>query len=239
MKHLFWIFAAGLAVCTVRAQSASASFEIATIKPHDPSSPVAGGSSFQPRRFTAIGTLRSFVQLAYGVQDFEVSGGPSWTESERYELDARTASPTQGDALLVMLQNLLAERFQLKLHRESKAGAIYNLVIAKNGPRLQEEADKSRIGALSTGRGMLRGSLRLTDFARVLSATAGRPVIDRTGLDGAFKIDLRWSADDSSDAPPGPSLFTAIQEQLGLKLESVKGPVEILVIDRVEKPSPN
>ncbi len=239
MKHSLWIFAAvTLAIPSAKAQSSPGSFEIATIKPHDPSSPVAGGSSFQPRRFTAVGTLRSFVQLAYGVQDFQISGGPSWAESDRYELDARTASPTQGDALLAMLQNLLAERFKLQLHRESKEGAIYNLVITKNGPRLQEEADKTKIGALSTGRGMLGGSLTLTALARALSATAGRPVIDRTGLDGAFKVDIRWSADDSPDAP-GPSLFTAIQEQLGLKLESAKGAVEILVIDRAQKPSPD
>jgi len=239
MKHSVWIFAASLAVSFVRAQSAAVSFEIATIKPHDPSSPVGGSSGFQPRRFTAVGTLRSFVQLAYGVQDFQISGGPSWTESERYELDARPASPTGRDAMLVMLQSLLAERFQLKLHRESKEGSVYNLVIAKNGPRLQEEADKTKIGAMSTGRGMLRGSLTLAAFTRALSAIASRPVIDRTGLTGAFKVDLRWSADDSPDAPSGPSLSTAIQEQLGLKLESAKGAVEILVIDRVEKPSPN
>jgi uncharacterized protein (TIGR03435 family) len=235
MKRLLLIATSGLAIL---AQSQKPAFDVATIKLHDPASPVLSGTSGSPTRFFSIGALRGLVQTAYGVQDYQVSGGPPWVETELFEVDGRPAGPTPHDQIMLMLQTLLTDRFQLAIHRDIKEVPIYSLVAAKNGPKLQEVKDKNRIGGMSTGRGMLRGQMTTTDLARYLSSSAGRPVIDKTGLVAGFEINLQWSADNSPDAS-GPSLFTAVQEQLGLKMEPGKGSVETLVIDHAEKPSAN
>jgi len=232
MKPLLLVATSGLAIL---AQSA---FDVATIKPHDSSGGVLAGTSVSPRRYSGVGSLRSLIQTAYGVQDYQVSGGPPWANTELFEVDGRPASPTSHDQMMQMLQTLLAERFKLAIHHETKEVPIYALVPAKNGPKLQEVKDKDKIGGMSTGRGMLRGQMTLADLARYLSSSAGRPVIDRTGLTAGFEINLQWSPDNTADAA-SPSLFAAIQEQLGLKLETAKGPVETLVIDHAEKPSGN
>jgi uncharacterized protein (TIGR03435 family) len=241
MKPLLLIAASALVMLVQSekpAGSENPAFDIATIKPHDPSGGVLAGTSISPRRYSGVGSLRSLIQTAYGVQDYQVSGGPSWVNTDLFEVDGRAANPTPHDQMMLMLQTLLAERFKLAIHRETKVVPIYALVAAKNGPKLQEVKDKDKIGAMSAGRGMLRGQMTLTDLARYLSSSAGRPVVERTGLTAGFEINLRWSPDNSPDAP-GASLFTAIQEQLGLKLESAKGPIETLVIDHAEKPSGN
>ncbi|HYL38447.1 MAG TPA: TIGR03435 family protein [Bryobacteraceae bacterium] len=160
------------------------------------------------------------------------------------------------------LQALLVDRFHLKVHRESKEQPVYALLVGKNGPKLQPSEDKSGSGprGLRMGRGQLTGSVvSLEMLANALSNQVGRPVLDRTGLKGNFDFKLEWTPDPGQgggpfaglpppppgvNAPPppdpnGPSIFTAIQEQLGLRLESQKGPVDILVIDSVEKPSEN
>ncbi len=235
MKPLLFIAASGLAIL---AQSEKPAFDLATVKLHDPSSPVLSGTSGSPTRFFSAGSLRGLVQTAYAVQDYQISGGPPWVNTELFEVDGRPAGPKPHDPIMLMLQTLLTDRFQLAIHRETKEVPIYALVAAKNGPKVQEVKDKNKIGAMSTGRGMLRGQMTMADLARYLSSGAGRPVIDQTGLAAGFEINLQWSADNSLDAS-GPSLFTAIQEQLGLKLEPGKGPVEILVIDHAEKPSGN
>jgi uncharacterized protein (TIGR03435 family) len=159
------------------------------------------------------------------------------------------------------LRALLAERFQLTLHRETKEQSVYALVVAKGGPKLQQGQAKEATGPrgpmMRMGRGELSGQgVELEMLTRTLSSQLGRTVIDRTGLKGNFDFKLTWTPDPGqsagppgglpagADAPPppdpnGPSVFTALQEQLGLRLESQKGPVEMLVIDRVEKPSEN
>jgi uncharacterized protein (TIGR03435 family) len=237
MKRLPFFVVTGFAV--LLAQSQTPSFEVATIKPHDPSSAgVASGISFGQGRFSGAGSLRSLIQFAHGVQDYQVSGGLSWTNTELYDVIGKPASPAPPDQLRIMLQSLLAERFKLSFHRETTDVPVYALIVVKSGPKLQEVRDPTLIGRMSGGKGMLRGEMKLADLARYLSPSAGRPVIDRTGLMGAYEINLQWSPDNSTDADK-PSLFTAVQEQLGLKLDSAKGPVEVLVIDHVEKPSGN
>jgi uncharacterized protein (TIGR03435 family) len=131
-----------------------------------------------------------------------------------------------------MLQTLLAERFKLAMHSETRELPVYALVVGKSGPKIQEVTEG--IGTMTTGRGRLNCRLPIAAFARYLSPTLGRTVLDRTGLTGAFEIKLEWAPDDESS---GPSIFAAVQEQLGLKLESAKGPVEILVIEHAEKPA--
>jgi uncharacterized protein (TIGR03435 family) len=138
--------------------------------------------------------------------------------------------------LKLMLQSLLAEPFKLSVHRESKEFPVYALIAAKSGSKLHEVRDPALIGRASWGDGILRGERRLADVARYLSPYAGRPIVDRTGLTKAYEINFQWSRYNSSDTDQ-PSLFTAVHEQLGLKLIPVKGPVEVLVIDRAETPS--
>jgi len=167
---------------------------------------------------------------------------------------------TAGEQMRQRLQALLAERCQLVIHRETKEQSVYALLVGRNGPKIQPVQTKSVGGPprMMMGRGMVNGQgVELQMLATVLSNQLGRPVLDRTGLTGHFDIKLQWTPDPGQSATPlggapppgvqappppdpnGPSIFAAIQEQLGLRLESQKGPVEMIVIDRVEKPSEN
>ncbi|HXA65820.1 MAG TPA: TIGR03435 family protein [Bryobacteraceae bacterium] len=256
-------------------------FEVASIKP----------SATDDRRVmiqiqpggglrTSGSTLKMLLTMAYDVREFQISGGPGWINTDRYDIlakaersagtenlpgDPRTMTDEQrktvGDQMRERLRALLADRFQLTLHRETKEESVYALVVAKNGPKLQESQTKEGTGPhgmLRMGRGEVAGQgVQLQGLTMVLSDQLGRTVIDRTGLKGNFDFKLTWTPDPGqsagppgggpppgADAPPppdpnGPSIFTALQEQLGLRLESQKGPVEMLVIDRVEKPSEN
>ncbi len=270
--------------------SPAPTFDVASVKPNK-----TGGMGvrimFQPGgRFNADNiTLKFLVRLAYDVQDFQISGGPPWLNSDRYDIEAKAEGPPEGDMRTMteeqrqadmkrrrlMLQALLADRFKLTLHKESKEAPIYALVVAKNGPKMKElppepppapDADpkdppdkpdpKHMVmgrGGMRMGRGELTGNgVKLSFLAEALSNPLGRTVVDKTGLKGDYNFELKWTPDESQgpgfrgagDAPPppdanGPSIFTAIQEQLGLKLESQKGPVDLLVIDHAEKASEN
>jgi uncharacterized protein (TIGR03435 family) len=217
-------------------------------------------------------TLRILLTLAFDVRDFQISGGPGWIGSERYDINAkaeRSASSesvpedprkmtddqrkTNQEQMRQRLQALLAERFQLAIHRETKEAPVYALVVGKNGPKLQESKEGGP--RLMMGRGQLNGQGALMEMvATVLSNQLGRPVLDKTGLKGKYDFKLEFTPDPGQaagpfggpgpDAPPppdpnGPSIFAAIQEQLGLRLDSQKGPAEMIVIDRVERASAN
>jgi uncharacterized protein (TIGR03435 family) len=139
-----------------------------------------------------------------------------------------------------MLRSLLAERFKLRLHSEDRDVPLYALVVSKKGPKLREVFEE--IGTMSGGAGWLSGKLTLSALAQQLTSTVGRTVEDRTNIAGAFDIKLAWAPDGNNPAPDEqvkPSIFVAVQEQLGLKLESTKGPVKMMVIDRAERPSEN
>ena len=233
-----------------------------------------------PNGFVANTTLQALIRLAYGVEDNQISGAPKWINSDKYEVEAKMDGATSAELAKLsddqreparkrMLQALIEDRFKLMLHREIKELPLYSLVVAKNGPKLQEtkpgEPDgEGRTGPdgrpavgghfVRMGRGQLNGhGLAMADIVRVFEQQLGRNVVDKTGLSGNYNFTLNWTPDDGElpefkgpangqGSPPdsaGPSIFTAIQEQLGLKLESQKGPVEILVIDHVEKPSEN
>jgi uncharacterized protein (TIGR03435 family) len=276
----------------IRAQSPPAtntpppSFEVAAIKPNR-SVEMRTGIMFQPGRFTTTGsTVKQLIALAYDVRDFQVTGGPSWITSNKYDIDAKEPEgfaeeleklpPDQRhEKMGLLLQSLLADRFALKVSHATKELPAYALVVAKNGPKFQEakagdtypNGMKGPDGRPVGGAGMMRmgpGELTgqgvpVTFLVHQLSQQLGRSVLDQTGLKGNYDFTLKWTPDPSSgamiqgppggapgpdNAPPppdasGPSIFTAVQEQLGLKLESTKGPVEILVIDHVEQPSEN
>ena len=225
-----------------------ASFEVASIKFHPDPITVSTDPSTRGSRVTATAvTLLDLITSAYGVRYEQIAGGPGWMKTSHYDIVAKAEgeAPLTKEESRQMMQALLAERFQLKIHRETREVPVYALVVGKNGPKLKETS----AGApgdnfvLSSRAGMHMEATRGTmeQLARQLSATAGRPVINKTGLTGYYAYQLDWTpgnrpADPESDTP---SLFTAIQEQLGLKLETAKGPMEMLIVDRAEKPTEN
>jgi len=289
------VTAAGLAAHTPQAPPPAPAFEVASIKPNN-SGDGRVMMQNQPGRFVATNiTLRLLIRNAYQVQDFQITGGPNWLGSDHFDIIAKVPDgtpapqgpPAPGSApspLQLMLRSLLAERFKLTLHNETKDSPIYALVLARSdgrlGPELKKsEADCNAQFAAGRGRGgpmpppgppppgaampcgirigpgnMAVGGSPLSQFANSLGMFTGRVVVDRTGLTGNYDFNLTWTPDQMPQRPPGapadqpvqfngvaidpngPSLFTAVQEQLGLKLDSARGPVELLVIDRADKP---
>jgi uncharacterized protein (TIGR03435 family) len=263
------------------------SFEVATVKPSaSGDNRVAILSQPGGRMVTTNVTFKMLMAFAYRVRDFQISGGPNWITTDRWNIEARAEEggippstgppdPNVTPPLLLMMQSLIEERFQLKMHRETRELPVYELVVAKGGSKMKLSEDQSPIrppergapppplpqrggpmprGAMRMGRGDLEANgLPLANFIQALSQQLGRPVIDKTELKGLYDIKLQWTpelgqgpvAPGGPEPPPppaefsGPSIFTAVQEQLGLRLESTKGPVEVLIIDSVQKPTEN
>jgi uncharacterized protein (TIGR03435 family) len=223
------------------AQSTKA-FDVASVKrlPPPPGG-VLSSMKLEPGRLTCSNVnLRKLIVQAYGVKDFQLSG-PDWLNSEIYDIAATMPPATSTDQVLPMLQSLLAERFQLKLHRETKEVPMYALVVGKTGLKIKEGEFGHSSTSASPGH-LTAQKIPLSKLADFLSNQLGSPVTDLTGMKGFFDFTLEWAPDarpgeagGASDSTPGASIFTAVQEQLGLKLEARKGPVEILVIDHVEK----
>lgn len=217
----------------------NALFEAVSIKPampdgHTETRRYPGG------RFTATGvTLKALIQRAWDVKDFQITGGPGWVNSERFDVSAKaaTSGTVSGPELAQMIQSMLRERFRLEIHREIKDMPIYSLLVAKSGPKLTPTTAANQ--TWSRGNGSLAGTkVPMGMFAGdLLESQLSRVVVDHTGIAGDFDIKLKWTPDNAEEA--GVSLFTAIQEQMGLRLEATHGPVEMLVIDRAEKPSEN
>jgi uncharacterized protein (TIGR03435 family) len=223
------MIAAVAAVSHIAAQTQPA-FDAASVKPVDPGDRV--NSYTRSNEF--MGSLQALIRYAYGVEDYRIAGGPKWLEGDKFSVVYKPSGPQAN----LMLRALLAERFKLAVHTETKELPVYALRVAKNGPKM-EKADKP--GGTSSGGAMIRGTMDMSTFVSYLSSTLGRRVMDETELTGPYTLSLKWTPDDQpTPASDGaPSLVTAIQEQLGLRLESTKGPVEILVIDHAEKPSAN
>jgi bla regulator protein BlaR1 len=235
---------------------APAQFEVASVKRH-PTEDSSGGIAPHPGRFDAIGVpLKLLIQIAYGLKDHQVLGGPGWIDSERYDVFAKAADGTNPSRkeMQPMLQALLAERFGLKTHRETRELPAFGLLVAKGGPKLAQHhpkppgiagdehpfSDKGSGPMVSEGHGVLMAQqTNMQGLAYALGVQSGREVIDRTGLGGDFDFTLKWNPEMAEQDPAAVSLFTAIQEQLGLKLESTKAPVDVLVIDGVKRPSAN
>lgn len=212
-------------------------FDAASIKPSDPTHIGAQVYSPGPGRFTAMtAPVKNLVAFAYKVRDLQLSGAPRWAETEPWDISAEAPGHPTIDELRLMVQNLLADRFHLKLHHELKELAVYDLVVGRKGAILKE-VDKPGHG-VSPGKDRIFGvGGNMATLASVLTGTVGRMVRDRTDLKGFYDFNLTWAPDDASE--PGASIFTALQEQLGLKLEPSKGPVDTLVIDAVTRPSAN
>lgn len=262
--------------------AAPPSFEVATIKP---AAPDARGTYIRPGpgggvSLTNMG-LREMIVFAWDIQPFQLSGGPSWMDSAHFDIVAKPEATTgRFDIALIrpMLQRLLADRFELRVHKETKEMPIYALVMArkdgKPGPGLTESKEGDCVkpdptrppappppgvapprycGGLMMSVNRITGVANpVSSLAPLLSRTLGRTVVDETGLKGNFDIELEWTPDETQTFqrpggaanpapadPTAPSLFTAVQERLGIKIESKKGPVEMIVVDQAEKPSEN
>ena len=248
--------AASTAPTASPATAAPPEFEAATIKPVKESNPNQRHDRTDGRRFTTrYTTLINLLQMAYGMDRQQIVGGPAWVATDEYDIDAVASDPDQmAHHREEMLQKLLADRFKLTTHREQRELPMYVLVVAKGGPKLKTADPSEAQGSFCERLGQCTFKRdALPHFARWLSfAVLNKPVEDKTGLTGAFDFTLKWTPDESQFGgmgfhvpPPAdgasalPELFTAIQDQLGLKLEPQKVSAEVLVIDHVERPSEN
>lgn len=212
-------------------------FEVASVKPHKPDPAEFGGMSAQHGRLNVVNfSLRNLITSAYGVRDFQVSGGPGWLDTDRYDVAAKAENDADGKQLWMMMRPLLAERFKLAFHTQTKELPVYDLLVSKRGAKLHPAAPDAQ-GASSGGRGLLvYDKIPMSTLAAILSQSVDRQVLDKTGLTGDYAVKLEWTPGDGSD---GLSIFAAVEEQLGLKLEPRRGPVTTMVIDRAERPSEN
>lgn len=250
------------------------SFEVATVKPLDAKNPHPPSVNISGDRLSATGmTLKELIKIAYDLNygaDQQVSGGPAWTGSARFDIEAtedpalgeklqKLSSEERGKQLREMLRGLLADRFKLQVHHVSSELSVYELVTARSGSKLmpsvahaptinEDSSTKPRSWIRFAGKGLLEGND--ADAATLVTALSmqpeigGRLVVDKTGLTGKYDFTLKWTPDMGQGADPpaadaGPTLFTALQDELGLKLQPTKAPVDVIVIDHVELPTAN
>jgi uncharacterized protein (TIGR03435 family) len=235
------------------------SFEVASVRPNA-STDHRVSIQIQPGgRFIATGIpVRALIGMAYNVRDFQITGGPSWMHDDRYDINAKAED--SGDRLTMeqmrpMLKALLAGRFGMKAHEESKEMPVYELVAAKAGHKLVASQGGGNDRQFRMGRGQINAKgVTMEGLAQQIAQQVGRKVIDKTGIEGAYDVELNWTPEPGQGfgpfgGPPpgalpqadssGPSIFTALQEQLGLRLDSAKGPVPVVVIDSISKPTEN
>lgn len=275
MRYLLIAVAIATTLTSVRAQHKT--FEVASVKPHPadqitPSSMVAEpGGRFTVRNIP----LRMLIRTAYQIQDDQIVDGPAWIGTDRFDISAKAEDGSSPVDLAPMLQTLLAERFKLTFHRDTRELSIFELQPVRTDGALGSKMKKNdcvpdlnapppapggppRCGMISNGFGRLTLIAQpISVMAQFLAPSVNRVVVDRTGLTGRYDVDLTWTPDRLPPRPPGappdqpirvngqeidtngPSIFTAVREQLGLKLESGRGPVPVLAIDHVEQPSPD
>jgi len=234
-------------------------FDVASVKPASPSDTRGATFEFTPGGGLKItnGTLRGIIETAYNIRDFQIVGGAGWLNSDRYTISARSApgAPSDIPQTRVKLQAVLAQRFQLRVHRETRELQIYALVVAKGGPKLLSawvSTGEQTVMGIRAECGRMTGTMAsMTNLRIYLERQLNRPVVDQTDLPGKYNFEFDWTPDAgpcprpagtdgvAADSSDGPSLFTALQEKLGLKLESTKGPVEVIVVDHAEKADDN
>jgi uncharacterized protein (TIGR03435 family) len=224
-------------------------FEVVSVRPLGSSPPRAGKKAQSDEgllRYSGI-TLLRLIANAYEVDTYSVIG-PTWLETERFAIDARLPAGGTRDQIPAMLQAMLADRFHFAAHRETRDIPVFALVVAKGGPKMQPATihdDRVGIAMLSPTKRLIKGRTDIDELIFLLklpgnTSLADRPLRNRTGLTGLFDIHLEWtvegpSSPGSPDSDAGPSIFSAIQGQLGLKLEPRKEPMEAIIVDRVEK----
>jgi uncharacterized protein (TIGR03435 family) len=241
------------------AADANPVFAVATIRPSDPYSD-GKGTFIKGRHYATLNTTLSYlIQYAYGFHARQIVAGPEWLDKDKYDIAAVPDGEGQpsDDQWKIMVQKLLTDRFALTFHRDIRDLSVYLLIVGKGGSKLaKSDGDPSSTADLTFGRigGVIRLPARnatIDDFTHVMQRNmVDRPIVDRTGLTGRFNFTLTFTPNEYQIAmvggglpPPGvnppPELFTAIEQQLGLKLEPAKAPAKVLVIDHVERPSAN
>ena len=270
------LIAVGIVATLVSVSAQQKTFEVASVKPHPdqntPSSMVAEpGGRFTVRNIP----LRMLIRTAYQIQDDQIVDAPPWIGTDRFDISAKAEDGSSPADLAPMLQALLAERFKLTFHRDTRELSTFELQMSRTdsvlGPKLKKNdcvpdlnapppapGGPPRCGTISNGFGRLTLIAQpIAVMAQFLAPSVNRVVVDRTGLTGSYDVDLTWTPDRLPPRPPGappdqpirvngqeidpngPSIFTAVREQLGLKLESGRGSVPVLAIDHVEQPSPD
>jgi len=256
------MLAGGMLAQSTAARPKFDEFEVASIKPAASDAlgrfiRMQGAHQF----FAKNHALRTLIAAAYNLSPRAISGGPAWIDSEHYDIVAKTPTEVRPnlDEQMSMLRRLLTDRFQLTFHRERKELSVYALTVAKGGPKLKEtaltpdsfpEGPPPLIFVVSPQLVSLPGRYAtIGELASVMQRAAlDHPVVDQTGISGRYDFDLEWTPDETQfggmlgkgvDDPAKPGLFAAIQQQLGLRLEATRGLVEVLVIERAERPSEN
>ncbi len=247
-----WLPAIAILLPGVWCLAQTPAFEAASITP---STDPTGKSTYTTTASTLSlrnQTLKDCIRIAYDVKVAQVSGGAKWAESERFDIEAKAKRPVGDRELMLMLQALLKDRFKLDLRRETKMVPGYALVVAKGGLRIREV--ERGPGHINTRLGNVTGEcVSMANLTAALSELLKVPVLDETGVSGVYTLGLDWTPDVSRprpglsqedpdpnalpNLPEGPSLFAALQEQLGLRLERRKAPLGVLVIERAEKPA--
>lgn len=234
--------------CAALAAQEADRFEVVSIKPHP--EPISfTRDTVEGDRYRAVGrNLLSLIEDAYSMGRFQITGGPNWLTSAYFDVDAKASgsAPLTWERARPMLRALLVDRFQLKVRRAVREVPCYDLVVAKGGPKLKEITDPgepSGVAVSSDANGVhLRSPSGTMDrLARNLAVPAGRPIVDKTGLTGRYQIVLDYATDSSQEAVNGTmlTLFAALQDQLGLRLEPSRTKMDSLVIDSAQKPSEN
>ena len=231
-------------LCVAQPQSPQ-SFEVASIRPNRSGATDSNVDSTAGGRLTITNeNVKALIILAFGVKDYQISDAPGWLDSERYDIAAKTATPANPglETEKSLLRALLADRFALQSHKETRESTVYSLQIGKNGSKLTRHDDGSGTTARTTCGHMTGKRVTVAVLATMLSLQLEHDVADQTALPGKYDFQLDWTPDTGpcrDEQIDHPSIFTAVQEQLGLKLESAKGPTEILVIDHIDRPSEN
>jgi uncharacterized protein (TIGR03435 family) len=247
--------------------AATSAFEVASVKQSASGSDRSLVQAVPGRLLMENLAPRTLIVLAYGVADYQVAGGPPWIGSDRYDVQATADGDTTVQQMEgPMLQALLVERFKLAFHRETQQLPVYELIRTSNKAKLQPTQEGSctvyslnapppsaagargttfcgypRLTQTGTSRALDGKGVSMATLALNIARSVRRSVIDKTGLTETYDLHLEWTDGPLNDTPASdrPSIFTAVTEQLGLKLESTKGPVEVIVIDRMERPSQN
>jgi uncharacterized protein (TIGR03435 family) len=233
------------------AQNADPGWEVATVKPSDPNDPNGQHVRMRGRHITFLDTtVEQFLLLGYGVQKSQLSGEPDWVKTQKWDVDG--VPDVDGDPgwqqLQTLVRKILHQRFALKLRHVQRKMPVFALIVTKGGPRITLNTSDPN-GMMAQQNGTVNGqhtedikNASMSELTQVLQFHVDRPVVDQTGLKGRYDFKLKWTTDESklpTDANAPPGLFTALQEQIGLKLEPVKAPAEVLVIDAVQRPSAN
>jgi uncharacterized protein (TIGR03435 family) len=232
---LILVAAAVFASTVTFAQTAAPAFEVASIKASSAAPGSASGIRSDTGRIAGRNvTLRGCVQSAYGIPEALIFGGPKWVDEERYDIDAKAPGPAGDREMMIMLQSLLAERFKLVIHHETRPIQGYALVAGKKGLTAKRSEPGTPSVTSSSRRSIDAVSCSMERLAAKLAGVLHAPVEDLTGIEGNFDFKLEWTPDELQSG-----VFAALEEQLGLKLEGRKVPTETIVIDSAAKPSEN